>query len=1011
MCVRHRIKYGNKGHDSISCCTAIYAADKHLQHHFLFLIHNFILLCESICVSAREQLSLHYPGARFIKRYLPVCLQAMLDHLPGLDLDRASKVIGCPEGRTALQQAVHLGNQEMVTTLASHQSAKLDVTALKLCLQQLESKTSISHSILKELLDESRAGRCTINLAANSTLVTSKGARTGNRMELPPLHLAARLDQPEIMTLLVERANAPLEELDSRGLSPLHHAVDSKAYNSARKLVQMGANISLKGKVGSTPLISAAQTLDTKMVKILLETDQPCKMDETDSAGYTALTITVQALLNAAFERRQALTPMTPVTPSHRGKGGMNNSREDFGRNNFNHFQSANGRMDNNAIARSSFELHHYAASSIDGASALGAVNDISVSGRSGSIGAPEEIFWALIKAGANVNHPMPGIATFRSIGPQSSGQLSTQPSGGLAPAASGLLHSNSMALGPDPEIVTPLIAAIQFRCSSVVETLLQVPELDINGKSSSPALHVALQCVQEIGSPDDTANINAPSRQLAGGRSVGGNSILQRTRAARHDPAPVPAGNQLDALNSAMGILRLIAADKRSDLMTTLPGGATVLLQLVELGFPEMCALLNELLVQQDREMGVNAVQPSTNSTALHIAALKGNAGLVEVLCAARGIDFNLLDSDGRSALACAVLSGSSETIKNLLWSARKNTKAVAALNPRACGGPRAPKTSPMALAIACPDSTPLRTMLTEMATANDLIVGTVSDSGAAEEANNCNNTAGNGMANCNGKGNAVVSNGVLQPTGSKYDIDALLRHPVDSAGRQPLLEAMHAYKLDHAEALVKAGAPLDVTESTPTDYELENCTPLHLLLMWIVQQDADKNSKKDVAAKKALLKQATGLASLMALQPTMASAIKIQDSTGFTVLHWAVLAKQDRPAHHGDKSPLEVLSAVARKVGVVDITASTPKGKNFTALHLAAQLGHIDCARYLLVLGNANVELQTSEGQNAVLLSRTEEMRELLAKPPGPLIVSHMRSATEFETRICHILRVAKV
>jgi hypothetical protein len=47
--------------------------------------------------------------------------------------------------------------------------------------------------------------------------------------------------------------------------------------------------------------------------------------------------------------------------------------------------------------------------------------------------------------------------------------------------------------------------------------------------------------------------------------------------------------------------------------------------------------------------------------------------------------------------------------------------------------------------------------------------------------------------------------------------------------------------------------------------------------------------------------------------------------------------------------------------------------------------------CKRYPLLQGIADVELQTSKRQDAVLLSRTQEMRELPSKPPGPLIVSY--------------------
>jgi hypothetical protein len=51
------------------------------------------------------------------------------------------------------------------------------------------------------------------------------------------------------------------------------------------------------------------------------------------------------------------------------------------------------------------------------------------------------------------------------------------------------------------------------------------------------------------------------------------------------------------------------------------------------------------------------------------------------------------------------------------------------------------------------------------------------------------------------------------------------------------------------------------------------------------------------------------------------------MQDATGFTVLHWAVLARQDKSHNTNERSPLELLTLLARKSGVVDLPANTPQ------------------------------------------------------------------------------------
>ncbi len=65
------------------------------------------------------------------------------------------------------------------------------------------------------MLHPSRAKRCSIDLASGGSKVTVMVQ--GERLELPPLHLAARHDLPEMVQLLIKRAGASPNEADSKG--------------------------------------------------------------------------------------------------------------------------------------------------------------------------------------------------------------------------------------------------------------------------------------------------------------------------------------------------------------------------------------------------------------------------------------------------------------------------------------------------------------------------------------------------------------------------------------------------------------------------------------------------------------------------------------------------------------------------------------------------------------------------------------------------------------------------
>ena len=108
---------------------------------------------------------------------------------------------------------------------------------------------------LRELLD------------ADPQLVRARSVDDGTA-----LHFAAFFRQPEATRLLVERG-ADLEAVASTfgNVTPLHSACASGERESARILLEAGANPNVRQQGGFTPLHAAAQNGDEELARLLLD--------------------------------------------------------------------------------------------------------------------------------------------------------------------------------------------------------------------------------------------------------------------------------------------------------------------------------------------------------------------------------------------------------------------------------------------------------------------------------------------------------------------------------------------------------------------------------------------------------------------------------------------------------------------------------------------------------------------------------------------------------------------
>ena len=116
------------------------------------------------------------------------------------------------------------------------------------------------------------------NYADMVALLLEYGAdvtRTGNYYGSMPLHEAAAFNAPEAAELLIA-AGAPLDAVDAADSStPLHLTAEFGSAAVARVLVAAGCDLSLKTKLGRTPLAVARWSKDEDVIAILESAGAP----------------------------------------------------------------------------------------------------------------------------------------------------------------------------------------------------------------------------------------------------------------------------------------------------------------------------------------------------------------------------------------------------------------------------------------------------------------------------------------------------------------------------------------------------------------------------------------------------------------------------------------------------------------------------------------------------------------------------------------------------------------
>jgi ankyrin repeat protein len=103
------------------------------------------------------------------------------------------------------------------------------------------------------------------------------------------LMTAAELGFTEIVQLLVESANSPVDQVNARGRTALHLACSEGKIASVTLLLDLGAVINKPDTVGRTPLMYASLWGFRDIVKLLLERGADVHMK--DVSGATAMSV------------------------------------------------------------------------------------------------------------------------------------------------------------------------------------------------------------------------------------------------------------------------------------------------------------------------------------------------------------------------------------------------------------------------------------------------------------------------------------------------------------------------------------------------------------------------------------------------------------------------------------------------------------------------------------------------------------------------------------------------
>lgn len=240
----------------------------------------------------------------------------------GGDLNRAGA-----DGTTLLQQAVHK-HQLQVARLLLEKGADINattgwVTPLHIAVANRDLEMVgflISHHADvsgQAVVDLVRKDEPALKAAARKTLepVVGTEARISITMpwqevsRMPPLWTALEWDRPDLARLLL-KAGAPLKSGGlTRDLSLLHEAVDRNRTESARALVEFGADVKERavGSLrvpGATPLHLAAGRANLELVRLLLE--HGAEVNAKDNDGRTPLAYAMKGVPSGIVEEHEA---------------------------------------------------------------------------------------------------------------------------------------------------------------------------------------------------------------------------------------------------------------------------------------------------------------------------------------------------------------------------------------------------------------------------------------------------------------------------------------------------------------------------------------------------------------------------------------------------------------------------------------------------------------------------------------------------------------------------------
>jgi len=108
----------------------------------------------------------------------------------------------------------------------------------------------------------------------------------------PDIHRAAALSDIESIEILIENDPELTHKLDESGMTPLITAVFWGKLNSARKLINLGADVNERGENQDTPLIWACIKGNKPMARLLIQ--QGADVNAKNSKGMTCMHFVVE---------------------------------------------------------------------------------------------------------------------------------------------------------------------------------------------------------------------------------------------------------------------------------------------------------------------------------------------------------------------------------------------------------------------------------------------------------------------------------------------------------------------------------------------------------------------------------------------------------------------------------------------------------------------------------------------------------------------------------------------